>query len=459
MRVFLGIATALLFFGPQIVQATPPHYKSFKQGNSGSTVQQKTSHQYESRDLMRIWVVYVGQGDGILIQLPRKHNYSQSSERIDVLVDAGAFKKGDQGRMGDFLENLYGSDEITIEHAVLSHHDSDHVSGLTNILKRRNIEMQAIYHNGLASYSPGKQNFPKTFDKDNPPNAVYKATKSKMKRGMAFLENDKKTLKSRYMIEDLATLRQRKNDFQGIYDQFANAILDKEKPSKVNRFKRAAIGKPFIGETEKALRGKAPDDVKFEVLWPRDNLTKYKGWSETINGNSVTFRLVYKNFEMLFTGDHNEHSEKHFLQVAPKPFPNCDVLKVPHHGSNHAYEKFFGKQGCRPIVSVASMGVAGAESKAFKSGSWQHPSTNMIKWLGGAHRVYHTFIHERRFGWPDLKTQADHDRLYEKSHVLIETDGEWFRVVEVPLNWADLSVPPAMSKVKRGDGTRWIKAN
>lgn len=100
----------------------------------------------------------MGQGDGILIQLPQRYSYDPDpdddddarTERLDVLIDGGAFKSDNTTRMRDFLFSLYGPDDVTIEHAVITHHDQDHVLGLTRILESPSISIEAIYHNGLA---------------------------------------------------------------------------------------------------------------------------------------------------------------------------------------------------------------------------------------------------------------------------------------------------------------------
>ena len=112
---------------------------------------------------------------------------------------------------------------------------------------------------------------------------------------------------------------------------------------------------------------------------------------------------------------------------------NCDVFKVPHHGSADAHKPFFKRTGFAPVISVASMGDERFKSKAMKKNASQHPSTDVIKWLGGPHRVYHTFIHERRFKWADITTDALRQAMIEQKHILIETDGSWFRLVELPL--------------------------
>ena len=90
--------------------------------------------------------------------------------------------------------------------------------------------------------------------------------------------------------------------------------------------------------------------------------------------------------------------------------------------------------------------------------SWKHPSTDVIKWAGGAHRFYSTYIHERRFKWNDMINVKKRDEMKEIKHILIETDGLMFRVVEVEVDSPNLNHPPSVEEVNRANGTRWIKA-
>ncbi len=446
--------------------ATPPDYKSLKR-------KQKIEYSPKEKDLLRIWVVYVGQGDGILIQLPSKYNYDSNpddnnnakTERLDVLVDVGSSTRDDAQRMEAFIENIYAETPITIEHVVLTHHDQDHVYGLSFILDNLNIAVENIYHNGLASFLPGKRGFPKC---SKPSNAVYTwSSKSKsLTRGMAYLEIDEEKLKSEYLIENRAALSTayEGEELQGVYERLAKDICEKQVPDLVQSFDRVFYGSPFVKEKE-ASSGRNVDlkEVSFELIWPLVDMIKYGGWSETINGNSVTFRFSYGDFQMLFTGDHNEKSEKAMLKHLEnsniEDLLSCDVLKVPHHGSDHALEKFFKHEKLEPVLSVASQGKQGARSKsAFGSSAMQHPSTDVIRWLGGAHRVYLTQMPEKRFVWSQLDTRDKHEEYYELSHVLIETDGEWFRIVEVTVDSNGLNEPPRVTDVSRSNGTRWIRA-
>ena len=127
-RVFPVVILILFLCVPYTV-GTPPNYKSFKRD-------QRTNHQINPDDLMRIWIVYVGQGDGILIQLPGKCNYDPDSaddvtsrtETVDIMIDGGSHSPQNETLMENFLLGLYDAPAI-IEHAVITHHDGDHVKG------------------------------------------------------------------------------------------------------------------------------------------------------------------------------------------------------------------------------------------------------------------------------------------------------------------------------------------
>lgn len=434
-------------------QAPPPDYASFDRD-------QDADYTPVAANLLRIWMVYVDQGDGLLIQLPPSCNYGPGqSERLDILIDGGSNPDSEAWRMEDFVRALYPNPRI--EYAVITHHDSDHVAGLTYLLTETEIPVERIFHNGLATYRAGVRNFPET---SKPANAVFKFDKGKLERGMAFLEPDGITMQAAYLVDDLAGLRLRydNGELGAVYEPLAAAICTRPASNAVLRFDRARVGAPFIGEAEAALNRSSLGSVRFEVVWPPPTCRKFGDWGETINGNSVVFRLTYGEFSMLFTGDMNELSEAAILADLDTPSEReklaCDVLKVPHHGSSHGVEGFF--TAAHPVVSVASMGEQGFRSKKVSGNtSWQHPSTDVIEWLGGAHRVYCTEIHEKPFSWIDLTSKARVEAMKEYTHILVETDGKRFRLVEVDDDRTDLIAnPPSVQQSIRSDGTRWIDA-
>ena len=447
----LGVAAAA---------ATPPEYKTFDRD-------QRIDYTPDPEELLRIWMVYVGQGDGLLIQLPPKYNYDPNpgdeddapTERIDILIDGGATPTQEASRMTAFIERLYGDGTATIEHVVITHHDQDHVSGLTYLLANSEFTVESIYHNGLASYRRGARDF-SVF----PGRGQLVKTSSKV---MAVRDPaDRSLLREEDMIEDIDELIGAfgDDDLHFVYHQLAEAVVGHRERNGELSFDRVKAEDPFILERElERGREMVDSELAIDLIWPLDRTRYYGGWGETINGNSVTFRLEYGEFSLLFTGDHNKESEEALLEHIEATGRDgdleCDVLKVPHHASDDAYEPFFRRrEGFRPVLSVASMGSAGFQSKVMAgAGAWQHPSTDVIRWLGGHHRVYHTFIHERRFRWDEITTEQDRDRRIELRHILIETDGDWFRIVEVELDAMDLNDPPTVRQTRRSNGTRWIR--
>ncbi len=422
-------------------------------------------------DLLRIWVIYVDQGDGILIQLPDR--FGQPGEPVEVLVDSGPYPSNSTSQqwLRRFVEQYYGDKKPFFEYAVITHHDQDHVQGLTEALKDNVFGIGRVYHNGLASYLPDAHGFA---DVSGWNEAVVKRssgrTNGAVQRGMAYINDadDEKPLDADLYIEDLDDLSEARNDqtLQGVYHFLASSLLQGNNSQGPTSFDRAYLGSAFI-EIDTPPGDEALPTPRFELVWPTDQLRKYgssaKMWGETINGNSVTFKLVYGDFEMLFTGDHNDLSENALLEELSTSKDNtlsCDVLKVPHHGSSHNSEAFLtrGDGFPRSLVAVASMGNTGFKSKAMSRNAWQHPDEEVVEWLGGPGRVFHTFAHETEINWEQIVTKEQRNALIEQTHILIETDGRWFRVVEFDAMDPDVDLhdTPTVNSTPRLNGTRWI---
>ncbi|UCG62131.1 MAG: hypothetical protein JSV52_02255 [Candidatus Zixiibacteriota bacterium] len=438
--------------------ATPRRYATFQR-------EQITDHTPDPNSLLRIWIVYVGQGDGILIQLPNKFSYDvlpddedqSRSERVDVLIDGGSFSGSNEDLMGNFLRRLYPGSSPIIEHAVISHHDSDHITALTRLINDGVASVETFYHSGLVSWQPGGH-FPSPIPTGQ--KAVYKGSKSSPTRGMAYVTNQGSLLED-HLIDNRSEMQTALagDDLHGIYEDLAEAVDRLAASDNSVEFRRCFVGSDFINEIEDDRRS-AISDVRFELLWPQKPALPYKGtdWGNTINGNSVTFRLVYGDFAMLFTGDQNEKSQRTFLDdlIADNRTGaiDCDVYKVPHHGSKHFDPAFVDTLMNGLVLSVASMGPRGFGN------SWRHPNPGLIKRLGRSHRFYSTYIHEKRFDTTDFKDAESLAELIETDRrtILIETDGDWFRLVEIPDSQNDLNMPPSVKSTHSGNGTRWINA-
>ncbi len=435
-RLVLSLSLLLGVLGAaEAARATPPAI-------DGIGLTQRLDHR-PGCDLLRIWVIYIGQGDAILIQIPGRFAAGGTTpgEPIDVLVDGGPSGK----QLQVFLKALYPQ-PTTLEHVVLTHHDSDHVTGLTGVLKSSHFTVGRIYHNGLASWQLGKRGFPVA---DWPPrgDAIYDSRKTK---GMGLLEADGLTLRPEALVETLQDLRRLPEDaFQGTYARFAKAAREQSPPVESFLRSHRDSGAAFVP----GLRGDAAcGPLDLEAMWPPKRPRKFGGWGYTINGNSVTFKLTYGKFSMLFAGDHNEVSERVMLETLEDEGRldslRSDALKIPHHGSKHNLERFF--DAVAPVVAIASMGKRGF------SLNWKHPSEEVVAWLGGPTRNYHTYIHEDPFTWSEMAGEAARLNMAERSHVLLETDGTCFRVVEVQEAGDAGWTPPGVRETGEGHGTRWI---
>src|SRR5678816_1476274 len=84
--------------------STPPNYTTFKRT-------QLTDYSPDPSEVLRVWMVYVAQGDGLLVQLPTKYNYdpdptdgdNAKTERIEIVIDGGANPTSEASRMADFI--------------------------------------------------------------------------------------------------------------------------------------------------------------------------------------------------------------------------------------------------------------------------------------------------------------------------------------------------------------------
>lgn len=86
------------------------------------------------------------------------------------------------------------------------------------------------------------------------------------------------------------------------------------------------------------------------------------------NNRSITLKLVYKDFEILFTADIEAEVEDYLLQQSYfLQDTNYDILKVPHHGSSSSSTEVFLEQ-VDPKLSIISCG---------EGNPWSHPTESV----------------------------------------------------------------------------------
>ena len=102
-------------------------------------------------------------------------------------------------------------------------------------------------------------------------------------------------------------------------------------------------------------------DLSFEVLWPSKNEK-----SDDTNESSLVWRLNYRDFSMLFTGDLPGDCEDDLVSLKP-----VTVLKVAHHGSDYSTTKSFLQQ-TTPQLAVIS---------CSENNRYGHPGKQLLKRL------------------------------------------------------------------------------
>ena len=423
--------------------ATPPNVPGI------SRTQSRTPASIAAEQRLRIWLIDVGQGDAILIELPESVSSAlgnPAGDPVNLLIDGGASPVTLARKTPEFLHRLYGAQGATIEHMVLTHHDRDHVVGLTRVLEDPTIAVANVYVSGLAAFRRGVRDIPATGNAGG------------------FISDDNRSLgrftstgllEAPYLVDTFGVLRARvtAQELTSDYGAFATAIVQKTKPAKVKSFQQACFGCGALDAIQAPKSGARPA-FALTTVWPLKRPRGYGQWDKTTNGNSIAFRLDYGGFSMLFTGDLNTQSEPDVVanleDTQRISLLDVDVLKAAHHGSDHNAPEFLEHENLKPVLSAASMGGAGFMA-------YGHPSLDTIATLGGAKRFYSTYIREIKFDRDKLTTPEKIQKVVEDTHVLIETDGERFRVVEVGTKH-DAPIFD-VKDVPADKGTPWISAN
>jgi len=94
--------------------------------------------------------------------------------------------------------------------------------------------------------------------------------------------------------------------------------------------------------------------LEFLVLWPEKDFLK----TDNFNDSSVVLKLVYGDFEALFTGDISEKVEKLLdlpARLAAKRAGGVEILKVAHHGSKFSTSEEFLRK-IKPKLAIISVG-------------------------------------------------------------------------------------------------------
>lgn len=153
-----------------------------------------------------------------------------------------------------------------------------------------------------------------------------------------------------------------------------NIIIGKQEKSYENCEKFLALAKlkkvnVIIVEAGDMI--KIDKNTRFDILWP-DSKKMFNDSNNGINNNSITARLVYGKFTMLFTGDIEAMAEEEIVKMYQNSNSlDVDILKVAHHGSkSSSIDEIVEK--VTPKISIIGVG---ADNK------YGHPNKDVINRL------------------------------------------------------------------------------
>lgn len=139
------------------------------------------------------------------------------------------------------------------------------------------------------------------------------------------------------------------------YQEFLKIVNDK----KIN-----------VYVVQKGKRINIEKGLYIDILWPNEKDMIVDNW---INNNSLVFKLVYKDFSIMFTGDIEEEAEKAILEQYSNNINKlqANILKIAHHGSKTSTTENFLKT-ISPKIALIGVG---------KNNKFGHPNEQVIERL------------------------------------------------------------------------------
>jgi beta-lactamase superfamily II metal-dependent hydrolase len=291
-----------------------------------------------SEALLEVYVIDVGQGDGVLVRTPDGRH---------MVIDGGLPRTNQlTGKnAADFIDWKfffdYGDYGIDIDALIASHSDFDHYGGLWDLVRQDDpekdpeldslkVDIKAFYHPGLSRWKdrPGG---PLPHKDDLGPNDSGWFVRLLSDRADA----------------DAAIVKNAAEELGGDWRNFIAGVIGRNPAVTVHRL---GVRKELLaGGGVLPVLWPAIDGFQASVLAPvtedRNGTPALKDLGDTgqnTNGHSICLRLDYGHARVLLTGDLNKKSmdwlmESYGDRVAAF---NCDVAKACHHGSHDISYRF-----------------------------------------------------------------------------------------------------------------------
>lgn len=292
--------------------------------------------------LLELYVVDVGQGDGVLMRTP-----DDNWHVIDggVKNDAQMTKKGMANFVRWKFQNDLERDAVDLHAIILTHPDFDHYGGLIDLLQGKvqrpdrsfEVRVEHFYHCGLGRFAaPPRLGATEAGQAPEPPFDDYGVNGA----GTFITE----------LLTGKTSFGSPSRPFDATFAPLA-ALVGRI-PATVRR----------LDQTDEYLPGYESDqEVAIRVLGPiveqvngKPGLRQLGSESVTRNGHSIVLRIDYGKARMLLTGDLNTASQRLLLSHHPLEDFSVDVAKGCHHGSDDIDLRFVRAMKAR--VTVVSSG-------------------------------------------------------------------------------------------------------
>jgi beta-lactamase superfamily II metal-dependent hydrolase len=292
-----------------------------------------------SQGLLEVYVIDVGQGDGVLVRTPDDKWH---------LIDAGTENAEQMTRKGaanfvrwKFLDDL-GVEGVRLENVIVTHPDFDHYGGLIDLLAGKvtrpdrtfPVEVKHFYHCGMGRFA------------DEPKlGSTVRGRVDPLPHPVAGVASD-----GEFITELLSNADSFLHPARPFDAGFARlAALVGTVPDQVSR----------LSDRDQYLAGyeQGAGDVTIRLLGPvleriagDDGLRVLGGESVTRNGHSVVLRVDYGAARILLAGDSNKASQMLLLSYHDPLEFAADVAKGCHHGSDDIDLQFVQAMKARATV-------------------------------------------------------------------------------------------------------------
>ncbi|HSR41593.1 MAG TPA: MBL fold metallo-hydrolase, partial [Longimicrobiales bacterium] len=257
--------------------------------------------------LLELYVIDVGQGDGVLIRTPDDRWH---------LVDAGVANRSQMTGKGaaNFLrwkfQEALQRETVELENVILSHPDYDHYGGLLDLFRGEvsrpdrtfPVRVGTFYHPGLGRFSDAPRlGTHIDGEVDDFPQGYHRIRT----RGSFITE----------LLDDRDSFSDPPRDLSGSFEELAGLVATVPDDARRLTHRNGFLPGYGPGQTDVEMRVLGP--ILEEPEPGAFGLRRLGSQSVTRNGHSVVLRLDYGDARILLTGDLNAKSQRLLLSYHP----------------------------------------------------------------------------------------------------------------------------------------------